>query len=104
MNLSYSTAALIDMDRTAQCIQSGSRQAALRFLESVEKTAERLASFPEFGAVFESPDPELQDLRACLVIDFNKYLMFYRIKGESIIVTRIIHGHRNIPEVLKDRL
>jgi plasmid stabilization system protein ParE len=61
-----------------------------------------LLDFPEFGAKWESDDPQLQDLRVCLVREFRKYLLFYRITGDEIIVVRIIHGHRKLPEALKE--
>ena len=102
MILRYATKAMVDMDAIAENIQLNSSRSALRFLEAAERTAERLLTFPEFGAVFESDDPELQGLRACLVTDFEKYLLFYRIEGEEVIIRRILHGHRNLPGALKE--
>jgi toxin ParE1/3/4 len=102
MNLHYATAALVDMDSIAENIQTNSSRTALRFLEAVESTADRLLTFPEVGAVLESDDPELQDLRVCLVTGFEKHLLFYRIKGERVIVVRILHGHRDLAKALKE--
>jgi addiction module RelE/StbE family toxin len=102
MKLHYSTKALLDMDAIAERIQKDSSRSALRFLEEAEKTAMNLVDFPEFGALWESDDPELKDLRVCLISGFEKYLLFYGIKGDKIVVTRIIHGHRNLPEALKE--
>lgn len=102
MNLNYSVKALFDMDSIAERIQKDSSRSAYRFVEATEKTAANLLQFPEFGAKFESDDPELQDLRVCLVSNFKKYLLFYRIKGDDVIVVRVIHGHRDITEALKD--
>ena len=102
MNLRYSIKALWDMDFIAETIQQNSSRSALRFLDAAERTAENLLTFPEFGAVFESDNPRLQDLRVCLVADFQKYLLFYRIDGEEIIIVRIIHGHRNLSAALEE--
>jgi toxin ParE1/3/4 len=102
MSLRYTTRALVDMDAIAASIQASSSRAALRFLECAESTAERLLTFPEFGAIFESDDPELQDLRACLVTGFEKYLVFYRITGDDVVIVRILHGHRDLEKALKE--
>src|SRR5262245_15895724 len=102
MNLRFSTKAFLDVDSIAERIQQDSPRSALRFIEAAEATAENLLLFPEFGAAWESDDPELQGLRLCLVRDFPKYLLFYRLKGDEIIIVRIIHSHRNLPDALKE--
>lgn len=102
MRLRHSIKALIDMDSIAERIQQDSSRSAMRFLEAAEKTAENLLRFPEFGAIWESDDSDLQDLRLCLVSGFRNYLLFYRIKDDEIIIVRVVHGHRNLPEALKE--
>jgi toxin ParE1/3/4 len=102
MILRYSTPALADLDAIAEKIQVNSSRAAMRFLEATEGTAERLITFPDFGAVYETDEPELQDLRVCLVEGFEKHLLFYRIIGDDVIVTRILHGHRDLTKALKE--
>lgn len=102
MNLRYATPALVDLDTIAENIQSNSSRSAMRFLEAAKNTAERLLMFPEFGAVFETDEPELQDLRVCLVEGFEKYLLFYRIRGDDVVVTRILHGYRDLTKALKE--
>ena len=104
MEIKYATKALIDLDDHAAFIQNDSPRSALRFLDSVEKTGEWLLSFPEFGAVFESAEPELQGLRLCLVHDFEKYLLFYRKLGSVLRIERILHGSRDLPKILMGRL
>ena len=102
MKLRHSTKAQLDMDSIAERIQQDSTRSALRFLEAAEKTAQELLLVPEFGAHWETDDPDFQDLRVCLVEGFRKYLLFYRIQGDDVIILRIIHGHRNLPDALKD--
>jgi toxin ParE1/3/4 len=98
----YSTRALLDMDSIAEHIQQNSPRSALRFLEAVEATAERLLTFPEFGALFETSEPALLELRVCLVTGFKKYLLFYRIRSDGIHVERVVHGARDLANILKE--
>ena len=100
--VNYAVKALLDMDEIADYIQQDSPRSAFRFLESVEKTAELLGCFPELGAVHESPEGELEGLRHTLVSGFPKYVVYYRIRQADIVVTRVLQGHRNIPEVLRE--
>lgn len=102
MELRFSTKALLEMDAIAAVMQQDSSRAALRFLEAVEKTGENLLTFPEFGARLETDDPELQELRLCLVQEFAKYLVFYRIRPNVIRIERVVHGARDLPSVLKE--
>jgi toxin ParE1/3/4 len=102
MDLRYSTKALIEMEAIAEIIQENSPRAALRFLDAVEATGEDLLAFPELGAVFETDEPDLKDLRICLVSGFEKYLMFYRIRADAIRIERVVYGARDIPKALKD--
>lgn len=102
MHLEYATRALIDMDEHTDHIRLNSPRSALRFLEAVEKTGLRLLTFPEFGAAYESPDPDVEGLRVCQLSGFPNHLMFYRILGEKIRIDRILHGSRDIPHALKE--
>ena len=99
--VNYAVKALLDMDEIAGYIQQASPRSALRFLEAVEKTAELLAHFPELGAVHESPEGELEGLRQTLVSEFPRYVVYYRIREKDIVITRVLQGNRNLPDVLR---
>jgi plasmid stabilization system protein ParE len=92
---------MIEMDGIAEHIQPSSPRPALRFLQAVEKTGERLLRYPEFGAPFETDDAEMEGLRLCLVSGFEKYLLFYRIRLDEIHIERAVNGARDLPETLK---
>lgn len=104
MQVDYSARAMMEMDDIAEFIQQSSRRSALRFLEAVESTADRLKTFPEFGARFETNVPELSDLRVCLVTGFEKYLLFYRYDGQKVSIERVVLGSRDLPNILKEGL
>ena len=102
MKVRHATKALLDLDSIAGWIQKDSTRAALRFLESAEETANQIADFPELGAPVELSDPELKGLRHCLISGFKRYVLFYRIVGEDIVIMRVLHGHRDLSIALKE--
>jgi plasmid stabilization system protein ParE len=102
MKLIYSTQAMIEMDAIAAFIQQNSPRSALRFLEAVENTCKRLLTFPEFGAIFETSEPNAAGLRVCLVTGFEKYLVFYRVRSAEIHIERVVNGTRDLPSILKE--
>ncbi len=93
---------MIEMDAIAEYIQQSSPRSALRFLEAIEKTVERLLMFPELGAHFETGIPELSDLRVNLVTGFEKYLLFYRVRSEEVHIERVVLGSRDLPNILRE--
>jgi toxin ParE1/3/4 len=71
-----------------------------------ERTAERMirrildqcrshSQFPESGRSREEIVPGLRSAPV------RPYVVFYRAEGESILVLRILHGHRDVEGVLK---
>jgi toxin ParE1/3/4 len=92
---------MLEMDEIAAFIQQRSPRSALRFLEAVETTCQRLLRFPEFGAVYETV-PRTDDLRVCLVSGFEKHLVFYRIRKDEIHIERVVNGTRDLPSILKE--
>ena len=102
MKLIYSTNAMREMDEIADYIQQSSPRAALRFLVAVERTAERLLTFPGFGAKYESDDPRMSEIRVCLVSEFERYLPFYRLRSGDVFVERVVLGSRDLPNLLKE--
>ena len=73
--------------------------AATRFLNALEETLNSLADMPEMGRIYQVGTHEL---RRFPVRNFDKYLIFYRLLDDRIELVRIIHGSRDIPELLED--
>jgi toxin ParE1/3/4 len=100
MQPEYSRLALSDMDEIAETIRQDRPRSAVRFLNAVQSTVQRLLEQPESAGLFESENVELEGLRVSLVRGFKKYLLFYRIQENSIHVERVLHGARNLEELL----
>jgi len=94
--------ALRDLEDIADYIAKDNPRTALRFLSAAERTFTLLADQPQMGTAYETDDGELSDLRRFPVAGFQNYLIFYKGSEEGIQVVRIIHGAREIPNVLDE--
>ena len=77
-------------------------RAAQRFFTQAEATFTRLAGMPGIGARYEHEHPALAGVRVFPVSRFKKYLVFYRPVADGIEVLRILHGARDIPDLLAE--
>jgi toxin ParE1/3/4 len=73
---------------------------AERFFAQVETTFTRLASMPGMGTPYDHDHPALAELRYFPVSRFRKYLVFYRRVADGIEIVRVLHGARDIPNIL----
>jgi toxin ParE1/3/4 len=71
-----------------------------RFLDGYEQTLRMIADFPELGSPWESSRKRLKDLRVKLVVGFENHLVVYRVASTGIYVLRVLHGHRDIENIL----
>ncbi|MDR1964334.1 MAG: type II toxin-antitoxin system RelE/ParE family toxin [Planctomycetaceae bacterium] len=73
-----------------------------RFRVALNKTVEYLCEFPESGTKCRFQNPQYAGARMrTLDKPFNKYLIFFRQKGETLQFLRIIHGARNFKTLFK---
>ncbi len=71
---------------------------ARRFLEAAYDTFEFLAGNPFIGR--SRPEFEHAGLRSWHVHKFRRYLIFYRVTGETVQIWRVLHGVRDLDELL----
>lgn len=77
---------------------------ARHFLTQAEATFQRLADRPGIGTPYEPEQPPCAGLRYCPVSRFKKYLVFYRPAAGGIEVVRVLHGARDLPNILAEDL
>lgn len=95
--LSIRPAAIADMDREAfRIAEYSGEDAGLRFYDACDQTFIRLATYPDIGKVWQFEHPQLQNIRAWQVKDFNDYLVFYRSLPHQVEILKVIHGSRDI--------
>jgi toxin ParE1/3/4 len=74
-------------------VAAESPRAADGLLGKIDQQIVRLADFPEIG----SHRPEISfDTR---VLVSGKYLILYRLKGETVEIVRVVHGARDLTEL-----
>jgi toxin ParE1/3/4 len=95
-------AAVADLVDAASYLAEESPEIAERFLDAVDGTFELLQATPEIGGTVDYKNQRLAGLRVWRVKGFEKYLVFYRCQTDRVVITRILHGARDIASVLED--
>jgi len=79
-----------DLEEIWNHIARDNARAADRVIMAIEHTIELLSEFPGIGA----PCPHLRPgLRRTL---WREYLIYYRIREDTVEIVRTLHGRRNI--------
>jgi toxin ParE1/3/4 len=82
-------------------VEQDAPDAAFWFVEAVEASVEQLVRMPDMGAPREIGNPALKGLRLWPVKDFDEFLIFYVVAGDTVRVIRILHGKRDIDRIQK---
>lgn len=96
-----SGAAQRDLDEIWDYIALDNPNAADRLLERIGDRCEEYAGQPEMGSLATEIDPTLSaDVRWFPV---GNYVVFYLPLNDDIVVVRVLHGRRDIPQVFRDK-
>lgn len=91
------TVALCDLDdAVASYLAEVGEEAALRFIEAVEKTFARLGRHPASGSPRYALALNLPGLRSAPVVR-HPHLVFYVDRDDHGDVWRVLHGERDVP-------
>lgn len=88
-----------DITELAHDIAENNLDAALRFLDSIEKTVELLCQFPEAGGMVPTTRPDTEGLRAKLVNEFGNYVVLYFVTSETIDIARVVRGGQELDQI-----
>ena len=87
--------ARLDLKKYWRWIAHDNLEAADRFLIAAEDTFSAIARNPEIGS--QRSFRRVAGVRSWPVKGFEKYLVFYKKRGGTVIVGRVIHGMRDLP-------
>lgn len=73
----------------------------VQFIDAMEAAVRHIALHPLSGSSSYAADLDIPDLRTWPVKGFP-YLVFYIVTSQ-VDIWRVLHGHRDIPEWLRDR-
>jgi len=90
-----------DVESIKQFIAADNIEAANRFSPAVLAAWDVLLAFPYIGRprTFKL----VAGVRSWGVPGFRNYLVFYRVKGETVDVLAVLEGHRDLAAVLEKR-
>ncbi|HEX5218211.1 MAG TPA: type II toxin-antitoxin system RelE/ParE family toxin [Verrucomicrobiae bacterium] len=82
-------------------LKQAGEELAERFLEAVLITLRSLAKQPDLGRSRKFRHPSLRNLRSFRVNPpFDKILIFYRVRNDTLEAWRLMHGARDLPRRL----
>jgi plasmid stabilization system protein ParE len=85
-----------DLVEGARWIRADNPQAARRFLNAAFDAFDRLTEFPESGPLARFKNRKLAAVRfAVLPPPFNRWVIFYQIRGGEVEIIRVIYGTQN---------
>jgi toxin ParE1/3/4 len=84
-----------------QYLRENNPEAALRFLQAVDGTVEKLALQPLKGRLRRFRGRDLKNIRSWRVDGFENYLIFYRFTGSRLEILRLKHGAMDFPQALR---
>jgi toxin ParE1/3/4 len=86
----------VDLLEITSFISSGDEAIARRFVYGLMESLDLLSEYPEMG---RKRDDLKRGLRS---INFNRYLVLYKIEGTRVEVVRIVHGARDIASLFEE--
>mgnify|MGYP006381680409 CR=1 FL=1 len=86
----------VDLLEITSFISSGDEAIARRFVYGLMESLDLLSEYPEMG---RKRDDLKRGLRS---INFNRYLVLYRIEDDVVKVVRIVHGARDIASLFEE--
>jgi toxin ParE1/3/4 len=78
---------------------NGNRESGEKFLKFVEYAFTQLAITPNMGKVVSSLS-DMGTIRQWRIKNFKDYLIFYKVQEEQVEVLRVLHGARDLEDLL----
>lgn len=91
-----------DIDEHFNYIVEESLDRAVRFYDAVYASFDLLLLQPFIGKAKRYNKPELAGLRMWFVKGFDRYLIFYKVKDNTVEIVRILHSSRDIETALEE--
>ena len=92
----------VDVDEHALYFARSSLNVAIRFLDRVWDSFQRIASNPDLGFADQMTTPRLGSVRVWPVRDFPNHLIYYREIDRRVEIIRVLHAARNPAPALDD--
>lgn len=90
-----------DFERAALFLADENPSAASSFINAVDSAIDLLRQFPELGPIWRHGNPQ-RPVRFFVIPQFRNYLIFYRVESEELRLGRLLHGARDLRDLLND--
>ena len=80
--------------------EQADRRLSKRWERAVQAALLRIAKNPCLGTLCKFKAEELAKVRRVLVTGFPRHLIFYRFHGNELLIHRVIHGARDLENLL----
>jgi toxin ParE1/3/4 len=81
-------------------LNNGNVDAAEHFLELAEATFAQILIVPRIGKSVDFISARMGEVRQWRMKNFQDYLVFYRVQDEEIEILRVLHGSRDLEDML----
>ncbi|MBB3612049.1 type II toxin-antitoxin system RelE/ParE family toxin [Rhizobium sp. BK602] len=98
MKVAISDAAYNDLTAIGRAIAKHNPERALSFMDELHNACFELGEMPYAFAELAMPD-----LNSVRRRPYGNYLIFYEIEDTTIYVSRVLHGARNYPRILRGK-
>ena len=90
-----------DVRDIASYIAADNPDAALHFFDCYLEKVEQLRHFPAIGRLHRPEYRPLSNVRLVRILEFDRYLVFYRYSDDLIVVVRVLHAARDTRAALE---
>jgi plasmid stabilization system protein ParE len=95
--LRYLPVAVDDLISIFDWIASGSPVNAAAFIDKLDQRIGNLETHPFLGRI---PNDDKLKSSGYHVLVIESYLVFYIVRGKTVEIHRVVHGSRNLDEIL----
>jgi toxin ParE1/3/4 len=96
--------AKLDLAEIIDYLDERSTEAALRFFNSVYDEFHFLSEHPGVGSIRMRASPRTRKLRFWPIRGFRNYLIFYEPRPDGVEIVRVLHGARDVDDLLEDEV
>ena len=101
MNYIIKARVRLDLKKHWRYIARDNVDAADRLLNAAEETFAFIAVNPELGS--QRSFRKLVGVRSRAIAGFGNYLVFYQLRGDQVVILRLLHGMRDLPRFFSPR-
>ncbi|HWB53906.1 MAG TPA: type II toxin-antitoxin system RelE/ParE family toxin [Tepidisphaeraceae bacterium] len=102
-SVTYGNVVLEDLHTIVSYLAPRNEQAARRFIASAFAAMHGLSEMPERGSPKRFRRHGGSPIRSWGVPGFRKYVIYFVVERDEVIILAVLHGARDVRKILRDR-